>query len=421
MAFALLASCAKNETTGNSGIDERAIDVNSISFQATTGSRAAISNLDNLKGLTNGFEVIGISNYGDANGTAASLFGDNDGAFKNNYKFTNPKWDWVDGTGKEWPTVEKYPLRFIAAHPFQTGLTWNNTEFEITPEPLIENQVDLLVANATATTKPATGIMPLDFKHALTALQVQVLSSANYVVNIKEVSFHTLDEIKKYNYATQTWSNLADDKQVKTYYNYFQSTAVESVQALTFPATDPVAQEVVSGNYSTTAATTGVGPLMIIPQDRYGADPAHFKTAYEAWVAGGKTGDFPDARAQEVLAGGIYMQVIYNMTDGTDYVVGAPGKYIRVFYPIHIPMPSGKGWNAGKRYTYTIHLGTPDASNGTVMDPDYSTEDPTTPGGGGDLPDGVEPGNPVSKGNITFTVGVDEWAEGTNGGPSDIK
>ena len=410
-ALAMLAGCSKNETFDNNNVDANR-DLNLISFQSTAGAtRGVAANLTTLQDLTDGFEVIGISNFGE--GTAASLFGPNDATFKNNYKYTSTasqQWDWVNAEGKAWPTdVSKYPIKFFAANPFPAGLAWDAVAKTVTPEALVEDQIDQLSAVASVTAKPITGIAPLDFQHILSAIKFKLMSSDNYVVNIKEIKIINVTESRDFNYATGAWDALTKS-QIKSY-TYFESKHEASTQTLAFAAT-AAAMDVKSGNFGN-GTITDEGQLMLVPQDGAPTNLAGFVAAAEAWVKASKAGAFPDAAAQTALAEGAYLQVTYNMTDGTDYIVGKAGNYVRVLFPLDLTTTK---WEMTKRYIYTLYLGTPDSSNGTVMDPDYKDEDGGDTGTDLDNPK-VDPGKPVTQGKITFKVDVKDWTDVEN----DIK
>lgn len=418
-AIAMLASCSKNETIDNPAIDGNK-DLNRISFQATTGAatRGTPSNLETLQGVSGGFEVIGIKNYGDKPaGTDASNLFDATGA-NNYYKYENSVWKWVSDTDKDWPATTAYPLQFVAAYPVVNGLAWNNLSHEFTPATEVAEQKDQLAASTPIDVKPVSGTAPLDFKHILSAIKFKMMSSDSYKVTLKEVSIVNVVNKNTYNYATGAWGTLdytTPGTSVTVFeYPYFKSTSANSAQKLTFAPTAAV-QDITSGVGSGGSTPTDAGQMMLVPQAMPGMNMSGFITAAEAWVSAGKTlSDWPTNDAKAALKAGAYIKVTYNMQDGNDaYIIGGDRQFVTVIYQLNL---SASAWEASKVYTYTLYLGTSDATNGTVLDPTYkddsndSTDDPI------DNP-AVDPGKPVAKGTINFRVDVTPWDSVNN----DIK
>lgn len=407
----MLASCAKNETIDNSGTNGKG-DLNRISFQTTTGTatRGAVADLTTLQGISGGFEVIGIANYGNTSGTAAPLFGSN----SNKYAYTSAtdKWDWVYGDDKDWPSSTKFPLRFIAANPLPSGLAWNSTKATFTPADDVSAQVDQLATMVPVIVTPANNTVPMKFNHILSAVQFKMKSSVGYKVNIKEVKIVNVLGSREYDFATATWalqSSTLPTWQTKTY-NYFTSTAASSLQALTFA--DANALPIVSGNFAD-VAISDKGQLMPVPQEGKAITHAEFLSAANAWVnAGSDLNVWPTADVTTALKTGAYLQMTYNMIDDLGaYVIGKANNYVRVLFPLDLMSGTNTQWDPSKRYTYTLIVGTPDSSNGILMDPEYKDENNGSTGDAVDNPK-VNPGEPVTKkGKITFKVTVEDWTD----------
>jgi hypothetical protein len=187
--------------------------------------------------------------------------------------------------------------------------------------------------------------------------------------------------------------------------------AVASPALLDYPYLTKAGITTIEGDGENAQAITGTsGSLMLLPQD----------FTESAWVPVPANDDEPTTQS--------YIEVVYRMKEtATDKdVVGftnaenypgyvATGSEVTGSLFVKVGYPLDSVWAMGTSYTYTIYLGTPDASGGNLTDPDFVGEDgtdtnlpvkdPTT----GDI---ITPEDPIVKdGPIGFEVSVTPWPE----------
>lgn len=237
MAALTLVSCSSddlNSLSDNSSKNE------AISFDgycgrsavAVNGSRGSVVDIQALQESTEGFGVFG--NYSStAEGTPAygnSLF--------NNQQVTydKTKSKWTYSPLRFWPTQGH--IDFFAYAPYDRQydniVTKDNQKLTFTVDSNIENQKDLLYANAVGQTKDnissAGNKVNFQFAHALSKLGYKVKLSGDYssnaTFNLTKITlagspdgttkaFYTLGKIdlSKTNTALDLWSEYATDKQ----------------------------------------------------------------------------------------------------------------------------------------------------------------------------------------------------------------
>lgn len=238
MAALTLVSCSSddlNSLSDNSSKNE------AISFDgycgrsavAVNGSRGSVVDIKALQASTEGFGVFG--NYSSTTEGTTPAYGNS--LFKNQqvtYDKTKSKWTY--SPLRFWPTQGH--IDFLAYAPYDRQydniVTKDNQKLTFTVDSNIENQKDLLYANAVGQTKDnissAGNKVNFQFAHALSKLGYKVKLSGDYssnaTFNLTKITlagspdgttkaFYTLGKIdlSKTNTALDLWSEYATDKQ----------------------------------------------------------------------------------------------------------------------------------------------------------------------------------------------------------------
>lgn len=387
--LALVAtSCTKDEVSSDAKPNP-----NQIGFYTNT-TRSSVANLPMLEASASGFVV-----YAASGATPAAWFTGIDGT--NNYKKAVGVWGWT-GAAPSWPTTTSgYPMNFYAYFASSyTGFTLTaptpsamTGTYVIQPEA---TQVDFLATKSSATSKPASGMLPLTFQHILSKINFGVIPGYGSTVFVQSVGVNNVGNQRSYDFLAGNWT-AAQPTTFTAKYAY-KATTTPATALTGVDATEAAVQNVVPSNG---------GNLMLMPQTTTTWTPA--------------TG---------VAAANAYMGVIYRLTTVADpnavgYTVANShpnynaltpaekttlnGKplFIKVGYPF---APSSMTWDKGKGYTYNICLGTANASNGYIADNFYYDElgVPTTL-----TIIGKDKGDPISNGKINFIVTVGDWDEQT--------
>lgn len=440
VAAVAFTACTKNQMDS---IPSEPYDSKFISFMPATSLSKSVNDaaIADLKGAE-GFEVYAFEKDGHL------YFTKPDGAtISSQYKWTTDAWDWAEKTeDKKWPVSPdgdaKYPMTFFAAYPsatFKAAFDANydlagpyNWVHAITVADDLDAQVDYLAAKYQALKNLGTSV-PFNFKHIMSNIKFSVKTPVGFTAYVVGVKIHNLHSEDSYDFFAEKWSKLAVTTPASVgakHYTHFMSTAA--------------AQQIAGDGTSSKSisATTAANSLKLMPQNytaawNLGVDETtedSFKKAAAEWLATAAPRDpwatYPAAVA--ALATGAYVELIYALVDNNDVcVVGkidgkkvnnggniepyaGENRFLRVGYVVDLAKVGGaSGWAPGKRYTYTIALGTVDASNGTVLDPTYTQEDgtETTP----KEDSGKEPGepvNPVASDFIGFDVVVSDWSDG---------
>lgn len=416
----VLSSCSNNEVFDepNNGLK----DPNQINFMTST-TKANSNTKEQLKG---GFTV-----YANQSGKTASnawYLG------PQTYKFTTA-WGWDTGSAQtEWPTAGtgNYPLDFYAFYPkTATGMAVPTASVAggvatltaaitvqtptVTGGLVTTNQTDYLAAKASTVAKPGNGYLALNFQHIMSKINAAIIPGFNTNVHVQAVKFQKPRTNGTFNYVGQSWDiTAAATRGVMTYMDKAipgsPYTGDASGKVMTFTGSN-VAEDATAAQPIYNA---GHGNnLMLVPQ------------ILNPWVIGVTKPDVPAVDGSEA-----YIEVIYRVTDkdGKDLIgytdaSKAPGWTTKpsagrpLFIKVGFPLTAN--WEKGKGYTYNIKLGTADATGGNYLEDTYYDENgedtgiKITDGGGGT----VNPGDPVSKGTIGFTVTVSDWTETT---PSPI-
>ncbi|MFQ8820608.1 MAG: fimbrillin family protein [Segatella copri] len=257
MAALTLVSCSSddlNSLSDNSSKNE------AISFDgycgrsavAVNGSRGSVVDIQALQESTEGFGVFGNNYSSTAEGTPA--YGNS--LFKNQqvtYDKTKSKWTY--SPLRFWPTQGH--IDFFAYAPYDSKyadiVMKDNQKLTFRVDPVIENQKDLLYANAVGQTKESissTGNkVKFQFAHALSKLGYKVKLSGDYssnaTFNLTKITlagspdgatkaFYTSGKIdlSKANTASDLWSGYATDRQN---FDWFSGTSTVTGTVLKHP------------------------------------------------------------------------------------------------------------------------------------------------------------------------------------------
>lgn len=358
MAAVALASCTNDDV----------VDVNKgggISFRASLDKARtkAVTSLSNL----NAFNVTAIgnsSNYFTVLGVTSSDNGST----------------WTTASTYYWPG---YELAFFAYAPQTPGGTVgiSGTEKKISdfsPAQDVSAQNDLVIAYNTGTKAANEGSgVPLNFKHALSQIEVQAKCS-NEKIKIEilgvrmvnaatkaDFTFPEAETTSAYVLAQSQWAGWsgADGGHATAYY-------IKGEQPVTL--TDN-AQSIMFGDDN----------FMLLPQQL---------TAWDGTTS--QTGAYLSVLCRIYSVDGGNEILLYPQPTDTD---NKDGKY--AFSAVSIDT----NWEPGKKYTYTLNF----CDNGGGAgkgDPDPDPDEPVDPD------PGVDPGEPIL-GPIFFTVTVDDWTD----------
>lgn len=405
----IVAGCSKNEITN----DPLKPDNSSyISIDPSTGKTKAVAENDlaALKTATAGFKV-----YATKNVSSTQTEYINNVA----YKWSIDKWLW-DATAPTWPTkTDEYPMHFYAYYPTNDGtdiaLSTTDKDHAITVQDLAKDQLDYLSSiSGEIVTRPASGSIPLAFKHIMSKVNFKFIVGADMTAHIQSVRIYHVGNAGTYDFGTQAWTTVP--------------TVFDKTYAYrTYDVTDRGTADAVAGDGTTAGALTATdgGSLMLMPQANAPVwDAAAWKTAAQAEMA---DGGWAVATSELTAPTNTYIEIVYRLagtTSGADLVgfknftpeVDKPGegttsgeRFVKVAYPLNLTTTP---WATQKSYTYNIYLGTPDATNGILIDHLYYYAD------GKRVTDGTnyhevnsKPGEDITPGDINFDVSVDPWTE----------
>lgn len=361
---------------------------NQINFQSNT-SRSSIITLPGLEASTVGFIVYG------ASGTSSGWYSGIDGT--NNYKKSGGSWMWTISS-PSWPILPAgYPMSFYAYFATSyTGLTLTSQ----TPASFIgtytiqseANQVDLLTAKATTTTKPASGNLPLNFKHALSKINFGVIPGLGASVYVQSINMNNLGNMRTYDFIAGNWTAVQPLTFTSNY--IYKATTNPATMLLGADATELTAMNVIPTHNN----------LMIMPQTAATWVPASGVAATNAFmgviyrlqtVSDLNAVGFAIANSHPNYAG---------LTPIEQTALNNKPLFVKVGFPFATPSPVI--WAMGKGYTYNICLGTANSTNGYIVDNRYYDENgnPTTL-----TIQGKTQGDPISSGQINFIVSISDW------------
>lgn len=445
--------CTKSNVEDDSSLG---LDPSKIAFRTSAAKTRANDNA--LLELKGGFNVIALDHAGEY------LKGFTDpAADKITYFFntgvTPNIWDWKnldEKSAKVWPTEDiSYPLSFYAAYPISSSVSKNassvnaNVLSNFTPATFRYNTynngapidfnaatltIDELAALSQVETHPVTGFADLNFKHIMSNMKFNIIVPDKHEAYIHSIKIVNVNKSgRSYDYKTAKWSDeTAYNDQNNTHFAHFIASAGQPVQQIT------KSKAMVDG---LSDGSAGFHTLKLMPQKiTVKWAPDKFLTDAAAWKASLPGGTIDAAaitkwHTQAVAAQGMSesegwkgsrIEVIYCLVDKTagagkeKNIIGkksgiegaAQDLMVRVGYVLEIPTIDGStGWQAGKRYTFSIPLGTANASNGILLDPDYKTNVGDNTDKPVDNP-ATEPGQEISKGGtIQFKVDVTDWAD----------
>jgi hypothetical protein len=417
MAIALLAGCAKNEDNGGNPASPDVINF-TLNTAGSPSTRAAIVDLTGLQSAPNGFVVYGTSaanpsawytTGGPINGT-------------NNYRYAGSAWDWI-GAKPTWPAAQAgYPMKFYAYYSSATGTTGVGTVSAtpgatpvmtapfIVPDVVIA-QADFLVATATASTKPTGGKLSMTFEHALSKIDFGVIAGVGTTSFIQSVAVNNVGFQRIFDFVDGKW--LAEPQTLNKAYTYYGKVtdgmngsgviAVRDIAGTNGTTAVPILTA------STTPQVALTGHLMLMPQSSATWQPVPNVPAANAYIGliyrmesidSDNAIGYKSAKNHPNYAGSALAAKTYE----------GP-LFVKVGYPFSKPSPFT--WEKGKGYIYNIYMGTPDASNGYIVDPSYYDDE----GNRTDLPvlepDPKNPGEPINPADnvIHFDVKVSDWAD----------
>lgn len=452
-------SCTKSNIEDDSSFG---IDPSKISFRSTT-SKANDNSLTELKG---GFNIIATNQSGAYIDGFTAPAGSNVTYFFD-AGATPAAWDWKDQATKGdkiWPMQDtSYPLTFFAAYPLSSTITKDATS---TPSNVISNltsalfpyntynngtpiafdatkvTIDELASLTSVTRRPVTGFADLNFKHIMSNMKFNVTVPANHEAYIQSIKIANANKSgRSYDYKTGLWSaEVAYVEANNAHYAHFISSAGQPAQVILNSAGAVDGLSDGASGFNTlklmpqkTVTTWALGTETTPAAGTFRADAAAWKASLADGIINAAAitkWHTQNTSAQGMLNSdgwkGTRIEVIYCLVDKSagagkeKNVIGAKSGIsgagadlmVRVGYPLDLKtLNANTGWEAGKRYTFNIPLGTADASNGILLDPDYKSNNGTNTDKPVDNPQ-TEPGQAITRGGlIEFNVKVDDWVD----------
>lgn len=464
MLLAVATSCAKNEINQDSPVN---VDPSLISFRASTGlTKANDHTLSTMQ--KGGFHVIGLAKDGDYLPGFTAPAADNFVLFG-----FDQGWDWTvaaEAEKKKWPTLETdYPVSFFAAYPTtlditRTTVTKNltqlsnittgqdpfNTYYEgvkNTFEPAVLT-IDELAAYSLVSKMPASGRADFTFKHIMSNMAFKIQVPKGYKAYVQSVKIANVATTGSYDYSVNSiWTPTAYDVAGAT--NHAHYAHYDGVgQALESVAPDSLTSFAINGLPD---GNGGFNTLKLVPQisapawmlgDKTTPAANTFRADAKKWsdakLGKGITKEDIDRWHKTEPAGngmkmsggwkGARIELTYALVDDkgatlVGKVAGVGGekvnRYVRVGFPLDLSLigadangQNGKGFEAKKRYTFSIPLGTENATGGVLLDPDYKDANGGSTEEGVDNPK-INPGEPVVDPSrpINFNLSVDGWED----------
>lgn len=380
----VMVSCSQEEAMDSPKVN----DPNQINFRSNT-SRSAITDLPAMEASAAGFVV-----YGASGAAPSTWYPGIDGT--NNYKKSGLVWEWVS-SNPSWPTLPAgYPMNFYAYFAGSyTGLTMTSQ----TPSSLVgtytiqaeASQVDFVTAKSSTTTKPASGYLPLTFKHILSKVNFGVIPGFGATVFVQSINTNNLGNMRTYDFVAGNWTAAQPATFTSNY--VYKATANPAAALIGIDPTELIPMNV-SPTYNN---------LMLMPQTSTTWTPATGVAAANAFIGviyrlqtliDPNSVGYASANNHPNYAG---------LTPAEKTALNGRPLFVKVGFPF---APSTMTWLSGKGYTYNICLGTASATNGYVVDTRYYDENgnPTTL-----TIQGKNQGDPLSSGQINFLVSVTDW------------
>ena len=219
-----LVSCSQNDMEVVNVTTSDAITLS----PSTAVTRAGITDYNTISAPNAGFTVFAnVPNqttwYTDhGTPTPARIDGDN------KHVFDGSKWNFA--TPVMWPETGNYPINFYAFYPdFHNGININadlgsSIVLDIEINEKVEDQIDIVSAHGTATTKPATASLSLNFNHILSKVNFAVSNTSNVVGDIafvQAVGFDHVNSSNDFDVKKQQWNSSHGVRKAFNYYNAF--------------------------------------------------------------------------------------------------------------------------------------------------------------------------------------------------------
>ena len=394
-------------------IDNKITDVNTtsseyIGFSSNTAvTRASIATLGTLQNDPDGFKVY--ASHGNNAGWYTDINGHSiNGA--NKYAYNGSSWNFTDPV--KWPTTSGYyPMKFYACYPTRSAeglgtLTSQGVDI-VAPYTVLPtgSQVDLLAAANTVNARPASGIVPLVFRHILSQIDFGIIAGAGTKPFIQSIYVDSVKYADTHNFTSQSWMGLSQSGVAS--YPYFGSLQSAVVIPVFSPAVcdDNTPNAIYSGAHN--------NHLMLLPQTSpswqpSGATPAGgFISVIYRMETGHSTGGFGTSREVGFASA----------TSHPDYAVHGSGYTGPLFVKAGFPFPQDAShnftWDIGRHYTYNIGLGTRSSCNGYILDEYYYDNQ----GRRTALRlievrnEGKHTGDKLQNGVIHVTLDIDNWNE----------
>ena len=403
----LLAGCMDNEI-----MDVNTSSSDYIGFNSNTAvTRASITTLATLQDDDTGFKVYA------AHGNDSDWYADVDGIKidgTNNYKHNAGSWNFI--VPVKWPASSSdFPMKFYAHYPAtpDEGLgTLTSQGGELVAHYTVlpaGHQVDLLASTTTVNSRPASGVVPLVFRHILSQVDFGIIAGAGTMPFIQSMHVDSVEKADMYNFTSQSW--MGHSKSGDGSYPYFGSLSNAVVLPVFSPAVcdDNTPNAIYSGAHK--------NHLMLLPQTSSSWQPSDatpaggFISVIYRMETGHSTGGFGTSREVGFASA----------TSHPDYAVHGAGYTGPLFVKAGFPLPQDAShnftWDMGRRYIYNIGLGTRSSCNGYILDEYYYDDQ----GRRTALRlievrnEGKHTGDKLQDGNIHVTLDIDEWNDGSGG------
>lgn len=377
MVFAIaagLVACSNDQTIEQ---DLNASSTISYTAQAATSGRAAA--IYNNTNVPSSFYVWATFTDATKSSTPVVYF-NNDVVTKSGSTY--------QGVGAQYWTAKPmsfYAIAGISATSDITNWSWGNTyatpSFGYTLKNATANQQDLMYATNINISKPTNGIVPLNFRHALSQIAFKVkVDHPDLYVNIKNITVNNVSStgvltLPNANTSTNVGTSATGYAEGTTLATW--TTSGQGDYSISFA---PTGQTYATVKYNETLAGNDV--MMLLPGD-YSASK---------WATGKAPSD------TEVYFA-IECDIYHKAGDATQTAAAGTSLDVALWQGSTtklILIPASLVWQPGRKYTYTFVFG---KGNGG-----YDSENPT---------------NPVLD-LIEYTWTSDEWIE-TSGTDVDMK
>jgi hypothetical protein len=394
-ASMIFAGCTKEVVTS-----ELTDNPNAIGFDISTSkTRATIADITKLQDATSGIGIYATKNNGEG---VQTMYIDNEA-----YIYDGAKWAWA--TEQLWPTTgSDYPMNFYAYWPAAKDYTYDDLDETLVrgySANSVGSDYDYLAANYLGvTTRPASSNLRLDFKHILSQIKFQVVVGAGMSVEIISMDIHNIANSRLFNFGTLEWMaepisrsldvNYKDDTNSKATWEVGDGISKFAIPATAMDGNRMlIPQNNSSHAWNKTAANLGTGAYVEVVYRMWNTATGEDVVGYYAAI------DHPTMRAQ-----------YEGYTKPSHGQYGNTELYVKVGYPLDT------NWKMEKSYTYTIYLGTPNATGGYLVDDTFVGEWGIDSGYSVVHPDTEEPinvGDPIVDLTqpIDFIVDVNPWQE----------